>query len=165
MKIQKEKLEFKSEVEMQKELQERLDSWKQGQGRDGYILVAEGEFEYRGIIYFIKIMRYYSHTNKFTTVGRGRTSEYHAVVEHPDETNKIIDLIPNYFESEFLYHDTLHSWNDKETTEEQIETCHKLAKQDIDNLFDGEISKRIDEGIKRLEEAKKKLNQGIKKLK
>ncbi len=159
------KLEFKSEEVMQKELKERIDSHKKGQSRDGYILRAEGEFTYRGIAYLIKVLRYYNHTNKFTNIGRDRISDSHAIVEYPDETKPILDIIPSEYECEFLFHDTLHSYNDNQTMEEQVEVCHKLAKGDIDNLLDGEISKRIDEGIKRLQEIKKKLNKEVKKLK
>lgn len=159
------KLTWKPEEEMQKELKGRIESWKQGQGRDGNILSAEGKFVYKGIAYLIKVLRYYNHTDKFTNIGRDRISDSHVVVEYPDETKPILDLIPNEFESEFLYHDTLHGWNDKQTVEEQIKVCHNMAKEDIDNLLNGEISKRIDEGIKKLEEAKKKLNDEIKKIK
>lgn len=162
----KNKLIWKSEEEMKKELKERIKSYKEGQSRDGYILSAEGKFNYKGIAYLISVLRYYSHTNKFTNISRDRISDSHAVVEYPDETKPIVDLV-NGIEGvyDFLYHDTLHSWNDKQTIEEQIEVCHKWAKEDIDDLLDGEISKRIDEGIKRLEETKKKLNEGIKKVK
>ena len=158
----KNKLIWKSEEEMQEELKKRIESYKQGQSRDGNIISAKGEFIYKGIKYIIEVLRYYNHTNKFTNMGRDRISDSHAVVEYPDETKP---LIPIGFESEFLYHDTLHSWNDKQTIEEQIDVCHKWAKGDIDNLLDGEISKRIDEEIKRLEEVKKKLNDEVKKLK
>ncbi len=159
------KLIWKSEEEMQKELKEKIDSWKEGYSGDGKIISAEGKFNYRGVTYLVMVLRYYNHTNNFTTMRRERISDSYAVVEYPDETKPIVDLIPDEFEFEFLYHDTLHSWNDKQTIEEQIEICHKLAKEDIDNLFDGEISKRIDEGIKRLQEMKNKFEKGVKKLK
>lgn len=161
----KNKLVWKSEEEMQEELKKRIDSWKEGYSKDGKILSAKGKFIYRRVKYIIMVLRYYNHTNNFTTMGRDRISDSHAVVESPKETKPIIDIIPYEFESEFLYHDTLHSWNDKQTIEEQIRECHKLAKEDIDNLLDGEISKRINEGIKRLEEIKKKLELEVEKLK
>ncbi len=154
---------WKSEEEMQKELKERIASWKPGQSRDGKIVSAEGKFVYKGINYLIMVLKYYNHTNKFTTMCSSRISDSHVVVEYPDETKPILDLIANEFESEFLYHDTLHSWNDNQTTEEQIEVCHKWAKGDIDNLLGGEISKRVDEGIKRLQDIKNKLDGGVKK--
>ena len=161
------KLVWKSEIEMQKELKKKIESWKKGFSKDGYILSATGKFTYRKIVYLIKVLRYYNHTDKFTNMGN-RISDSHVVVEYPKETKPILDLIPSDFETEFLYHDTLHSHNDKQTIEEQIQECHKLAKQDIDNLLDGEISKRIDEGIKILQKVKKKLINsiyGIKKIK
>ena len=133
-------------------------------GRDGKILSAEGEFIYRNVHYLIKVLRYYNFDDGFTTLGRDRISNSHAVVEYPDKTKPIVDLIPRDFESEFLYHDTLHFWNEKQTTEQQIEVCHKWAKEDIDNLLNGEISKKIDKGIKTLQEAKDNLNKKIKKI-
>ena len=159
------KLIWVSEEDMQEELKKRIESWKEGESKDGYILFAEGKFLYIGINYLIKVLRYFNHTNKFTSMGRDRISDCHVVVEYPKETKPIIDIIPYEFQSEFLYHDTLHSWNDKQTKKEQIEVCHELAKKDIDNLINGEISKRIDEGIKRLQEIKKKLEKEVKKLK
>lgn len=160
----KNKLVWKSEKEIQEKLKERIESWKEGLSKDGYILSAEGKFIYRKIAYLIRVLRYFNHTNKFTKMNR-RISDSHVIVEYPKETEPILDLIPRDFETEFLYHDTLHAYNDKQTTEEQIEEGHKLAKRDIDNLFDGEISKRIDEGIKKLQEVKRKLNEEIKKIK
>lgn len=159
------KLVWKSEDEMQKELKERINSWKQGNSRDGKILAAENKFVYRGVAYLIKVFRYYNHTNKFIPLGSDRVSDCHAVVEYPDETKPIVDLIPNDYRFEFLYHDTLHSWNDNQTTEQQIEVCQDWAKRDIDNLLDGEISKRIDEGIKALQKAKDKLDKKSREIK
>lgn len=159
------KITYKTEEEMQKELQERIKSRKSGSGKDGYIIYGESNFTYREIVYLVRVLRYYNHTDKFTKISRDRISDCHAVVEHPDETKPIIELIPYDYSCEFLFHDTLHSYNDNQTIEEQVEECHRLAKQDIDNLLDGEISKRIDEGIKALQNVKDKLEQGVKKLK
>ncbi len=159
------KLIWKSEEEMQKELQERIKSWKQGYSRDGQIVVAEGKFLYRGINYLIKVFRYFNYGEGFTIMSKERISDCHAVVEYPDETKPIIDLIPNDYDSEFLYHDTLHSWNNKQTTEQQIEVCHDWAKEDIDDLLDGEIGKRIEKDIKALQELKNNLDKKIKEHK
>lgn len=158
------KLIWKTESKQDEELRQRIGSYEKGKSRDGYILAAEGEFDYKGIKYLIKVLRYFNHTNKFTAIGRDRISDKHCVVEYPDETKPIKDMIPSEFESEFLFHDTLHSWNDKQTIEEQIKTCHKWAKEDIDNLLNGEISKRIEEGINRLNEIRDKLNSNIIKI-
>ncbi len=163
--MEAEKLIFKSEKKMQQELRERISSRKPESGRDGYIISAEGKFTYRNVAYLIKVLRYFNHTDDFTSLGRDRVSHSHAVVEYPDETKPIVDLIPNDYGYEFLYHDTLHSNNDKQTIEEQIKECHELAKEDIDSLIDGEISKKLDEGIMSLQNLKDKLNHGIAKLK
>ena len=66
--------------------------------------------------------------------------------------------------SEFLFHDTLHSWNDKQTIEQQIEICHNWAKDDINNLLDGELGKRLDEAIKKLQEIKNNIENKIKEI-
>ena len=93
MKIGKNKLIWKSEVEMQTELKEMISSWKQGESRDGKIISAKGEFIYCGIKYLVIVLRYYNHTNKFTNMGRSRISDSHAVVEYPEETKPIVDLV------------------------------------------------------------------------
>ena len=157
-------LVWKSEKEQIKEVEEIKKTRDKDYGQDGKIVVAEGKFVYRGVAYLIKVMRYFNYREGFTTMGRDRISDCHAVVEYPDETRPIIELIPNDYSSEFLYHDTLHSWNDKQTTEQQIVVCQDWAKRDIDNLLDGEISKQIDEGIKALQEVKDKLNKKAKEI-
>lgn len=161
--MMEEKLTFKTEEEMQKELQKRIDGYKPGYSKDGFVNRANGKFVYRGIAYLVNVLRYFNHTEKFTSMGQ-RISDSHANVEYPNETKPIVDIIPSDYSYEFLYHDTNHSHNDNQTIEEQIKECHELAKRDIDNLLDGEISKQIDNGIKALQEVKDKLDQEIKKL-
>lgn len=156
------KLTFKTEEEMQTELQNRISNYKPGYSKDGFILRANGKFVYRGIAYLINVLRYFNHTEKFTSMGQ-RISDSHANVEYPDETKAIVDIIPSDYSYEFLYHDTNHSHNDNQTIEDQIKECHILAKRDIDSLLDGEISKEIDRGIKALQKVKKKLDTEIKK--
>ncbi len=154
---------WKSEEEMQKELKERIDNWKKGYSRDGYIQRAEGKFNYKGICYLIRVLRYYNHTNMFTNISGEKVSDSHVVVEYPEETKPIVDIVSGIDGVyDFLYHDTNHSHNDNQTMDEQIEECHTLAKEDIDNLLSGEISKKMNEGIKRLQEAKDKLDNVIK---
>ena len=127
-------MKFKTEEEMQKDLAERIAKWKEGFSKDGYVEKADGEFEYKGIKYLIKILRYYNHTDKFTSMS-SRVSDSHCVVEYPDELKDLVDAVKDVEEySEFLWHDTLHSYNDNMTIEEQINECHRLAKQDIDDL-------------------------------
>ena len=131
----KEELTWKLESDMQKELKNRIDSWKSGESRDGYVEAASGIFSYKGIKYLLKILRYFNHTNKFTSMSLNRISDSHCVVEYPKATEKIVDMVKQFNEySEFLYHDTLHTWNDKQTIEDQINSCHKMAKGDIDSI-------------------------------
>ncbi len=157
------KLIWKSEEEQLKELNERINNWEEGKSKDGYILCAEGCFIYKRIKYLVKVLRYYNHTNKFTSIHRERISDKHCVIEYPNETKPIVNLVSSVEGVyDFLYHDTLHSFNDKQTIEEQIKLCHKLAKDDINNLLSGEIEKKIDESIKRLQNIKRKLKEEIK---
>lgn len=152
------KLIWKTEVEMQEELKKRIDSWKQGDSKDGFVLRAKGKFVYRGIAYLINVLRYFNHTDKFVPMGRERISDSHANVEYPDETQPIVDIVSGIEDVyEFLYHDTNHSHNDNQTIEEQIKECHDLAKADIDSLLDGEISKKLDIAIDKLQEIKTKI--------
>ena len=142
-------LMFKTETEMQENLQKRIKDWKEGLSKDGYVIKAKGVFDYKGIKYLIQVLRYYNHTDKFTSMS-SRISDCHVVVEYPDETKELVEAIKGVQEfSEFLYHDTLHSWNDNQTVEQQIEECHKMAKRDIDSL--PEILKEAEKKIKKLQ--------------
>jgi hypothetical protein len=132
-------LSWKSELEMCNELNKRISNWKDGQSKDGYVLAAEGMFVYRGVAYSIFILRYFNHTNKFTTLGSERVAECHCVVEGTKDIKELIELLPEDVRSDFLWYDTLHHWNDKMSVEEQTEECHHKAKEDIDRLMDGKI--------------------------
>jgi hypothetical protein len=158
-------LKWKTEEQQYKDLAKIIKEHKSGWSKDGYVISAEGKFVYRKVAFFIKVLRYYNHEEKFKPIGSNRISEYHAVVEYPDETKPLVDLIPSDFSSEFLYHDTLHSWNDTQSIEVQIKVCEDWAKKDIDNLLEGEISKRIEEEIKRFRAIKKKIENKVRELK
>jgi hypothetical protein len=97
----------------------------------------------------------------FTPMGKNRISDCHCVVEFPEETKPIVELVQtaSEYSSEFFYHDTSHSFNDNQTVEQQIEVCHEWAKEDIDSLVDGKLAKEIDDKIARLNEVKDRLNQ------
>jgi len=152
-------LVWKSEQEQIKELEEIKKTRDKNQGQDGNIVVAEGKFIYRCIAYLIKVMRYFNYRDGFTIMTKYRISDCHAVIEYPEETSPIIYLIPNDYSNDFLYHNTLHSCNDEQTTGKQIEVCHDWAKKDIDSLLDGKISEQIDKNIKSLQELKDKLDK------
>lgn len=152
-------LKWIPEEEQQKELKKRIDEWKTGYSKDGYVLSAEGTFTYRGIAYLIRVLRYYNHTDKFCAMGK-RISDKHVVVEWPDQTKEIVEFAHSVNEySEFLYHDTLHTYNDNQTVEEQIQYAHKLAKEDIDGLLSDEYTAILDNKIKRLTELKQQLKE------
>lgn len=105
-------------------------------GRDGLLQLGRKKFIYKGINYEIAIIRYYTlKPIAFKRMGSERITDCHAVVEYPKETESLRNLIHKLDEySEFLYHDTLHRRNDKQTIEEQIEICHRMAKADINSI-------------------------------
>jgi hypothetical protein len=155
---------WRSEDEQKKDLKQHIEGWKQGYSKDGYVNCAEGKFQYKGIFYLIKVLRYFNHTNKFCCMG-SRISDKHVIVEYPDETKELRDLLGKidfvYSYSEFLYHDTLYSYCDNLTIEQQIAECHRFAKKDIDQLKS--ISAEIKAKIKEIKETNRKIKEILKK--
>jgi hypothetical protein len=159
-------LSWKTERHNDDELKKKKESFKtfhEGQSKDGFILVAEGEYSYRYILYTIKVFRYYTIDKGFIPMSIRKTRE-HAVVEYPEETKKIIDLLSEISDeyNEFLFYDTLHSWNEKQSIQEQIDECHSHAKGDIDKIISGDIYKEIDKKIQTLMDRKEKLMIAVK---
>ena len=152
--IWKPETEMNQQLERRK-LERRKKEWKQGESRDGNILYAEGLFEYKGILYAIKVLKYYTLDKGFKPLCSSRKSECHAVVEYPKCTEPIaqwMNKIDIY--NEFLYHDTLHAYNDCQTCDEQIEEAHTMAKRDIDYLFGKEVIRTIDAQLQELRKIK-----------
>lgn len=152
---------LKSEEEQLNDLEER----KQNQdrkiyGRDGKIIAGEKKFVYKKIEYLVKVLRYYNLDDGFTKLGNRLTS-FHAVVEPTEksqELKSVIDKIDDW--SEFLYHDTLHSWNDKQDLDEQIQECHRLARKDI-NRLGTHYFKLIEDRIQKLINIKTELRSSV----
>lgn len=135
------KIVYKTGAEMQKEFQQKRMEYKKHKianpraCADGFITKGEGIFEYNRVEYIIKVLRYYNQRAGFAPMCSGRVCDCHCVVEYTNNMEKINKMLNelgiNY---EFLWHDTLHTCNDKQTEEQQIEECHRLAQRDIDNL-------------------------------
>jgi hypothetical protein len=154
---------WKTEGEIEREVAEYKSKWKEDLSRDGMVEVATGKFEYKGVFYLVKVLRYFTFDKGFTPMGR-RICNSHAVVEYPEETRELDALMSELNEvSEFLYHDTLHSRNDKQNIQEQINECHYLAKQDIDNILPTFKEWKLRD--KFLQEKAKKILSKYKKLK
>jgi hypothetical protein len=147
-------MELRTEEKMRADFNKRILEWKQGESRDGYVSGGEEIVEYKGFRYIIKVLRYYSLNEGFKPIHHSRTCEYHAVVEYPEDMEEMVRLVKGLesWGSDFLYHDTLHSFNDLMSLQEQIDCCHKWAKQDIDGL-----PEKINSKLKELEELKEKL--------
>ena len=156
------KLIWKSEEEQQEELKKRISEWKEGFSKDGFIECAKGIFVYKKIEYSLIIHRYYNHTNRFCSMNSQNISDKIILIEPTDkseELRKIVRLVDEY--SDFLWHDTMHTWNETQTTEELIEGGHKLAKKDIDNFFNNNYEKILDKKIEELYILKNKLKKVV----
>ena len=124
-----------SEQEQNQQLEAIKKRWKISQGRDGFMHVAEGTFKYKGINYIIKVARYYTLDTGFMPMLH-KKSDMHAMVEFSDETKELSKVVSVLLPmTDFLYHDTLHSWADNWTIEEQIANCHEQAHSDINLVF------------------------------
>ena len=124
----------KTEEEQLKELKIKKKYWKKGYSKDGFIEIWRKKYKYKGIAFELAILRYYDlTTNKFKPINN-RKCDKHCVVEYPEETKKLKNKIDELEYNEFLYHDTLHSWNDKQTLNEQLQYAYITAIEDINNI-------------------------------
>jgi len=144
------------EEEQLRILDERRKNWKYPESRDGFIETWRRKFTYKGIAFELAILRYYDLDNGFRPLGH-RISDRHVVVEYPKETEPLVKKLEMLGIEEFLWHDTLHSCNDKQTLPEQLREAYNLAIEDIEGL-----PKRLDEIIAELKE-KIKLVEELKK--
>lgn len=166
-------LVWKSEDEMWKELDtECITRDREKYGNDGVMKVATGTFEYKRVKYVVNVMRYYvldirKVTGNIPTIRPAefrpmgfRSSEYFANLEYSDETKLIRDIVKQIRDdSEFLWFDSLHSYCDKMTTEEQIEEMHRKARADIDSLET--LNNEIDIKIRELEVVKQQVRDAL----
>lgn len=106
-------------------------------GMDGYISVGSVDVLYRGIPYYVAVLRYYSLNDVDKWI---REPKYHAVVEHPKINDRIMEIVKHFDGyTEFLYHDTLHAGQEHYTLEQHIQTSQDEAESDIDWLLDKAI--------------------------
>lgn len=158
-------LVWKSEDEQRADLIKQESRDRNIWGNDGHIQAATGLFEYKGIKYEINVLRYYilnSHGRPtgFCPMG-SRKSEYFANLEYPEETKSIVEVVKliREYSSSFLYNDSLHSYADYMDVDEQIESMHKRAREDIDSLQT--LDEEIDTKIKALEAVKQQVREKI----
>ena len=114
-------------------LEEKRKNWKYPESRDGFIETWRRKFTHKGIVFELAILRYYDLDTGFRPLGN-RISDRHVVVEYPKETEPLVKKLESLGIEEFLWHDTLHSWNDKQTLPEQLKEAYELAINDINNL-------------------------------
>ena len=144
------------EEEQSRRLEERRREWHPLLSRDGYIETWRRKFIHKGIAFELAILRYYTLDDGFTTM-YGRVSDRHVVVEYPEETKPLVKMLEELGVEDFLWHDTLRSWNDRQTLPEQLEEAYRLAISDIDGL-----PKLLDEVIANLKK-KLKLAEDLKR--
>lgn len=128
-------------------------------GRDGNIVVYEERFEYKGIPYIIKILRYFQIGVRLHEMrGLNKIGKF-AVLEYSEEIAelaKFLNELPSEFTGiyDWLWRDTLHFGQEDWTLKQMVEQMHREAKECIDAL--PEIKRRLEEKftsvIKRLNE-------------
>lgn len=117
-------------------------------GRDGIVSVWRQTYFYRGIKFDIALNRYYVLGVPLSEIkGMNRQARWF-VLEYPENDQKTIELYRQIHEddSEFLYKDTLQSWNENDTLEQMFYKMVKAAKLDINEFLDhseSEIDARI----------------------
>jgi len=123
------------EKEQLAKLEERRTQWKEGQTKDGYIVTWEKQFTHHGVVFCIKILRYYVLDKTGFQPMSYRLSDKHAVVEYPEATKPLANLVGELdISSEFLWSDTLHSCYDHTSLEEQLQGIYEAVLRDIERL-------------------------------
>jgi len=121
------------EEEQLKILEERRRKWKPDESLDGFIETWRKTFTYKGIKFQLAILRYYDLDDGFRPMLR-RISDRHVVVEYPKSTQSLANFLRSLGWNNFLWYDTLHSWNDTQTLEEQLDEAYEYAIKCIDDL-------------------------------
>ena len=125
--------EFKSKIDVEMKTRD-IEKY----GRDGVFVIYEEKFSHNRIPYSIKILRYYQIGVPLSEIrGMNHLGKW-AVLEYPAEIKELAEFIHDN-ESllscyEWLYQDTLHNWNDKQTLLEMVDAMHGAAKEDIEEL-------------------------------
>jgi len=109
-------------------------------GRDGIFKVYEERYTYKGVPYFIKILRYYQLGVPLNEIRGMNNLGKWAVLEHPSELKEFATFLSQIEQLtglyEFLYADTLHSGQENWTLKQMVKEMHRQAKEDIDQLPD-----------------------------
>jgi hypothetical protein len=128
-------------------------------GRDGYFYVYTELGLYKGVPYAVKICRYFQIGVPLNeTRGMNRLGRW-AVLESVPETKPLSDLVSTLpypiGNSEWMWRDTLHTHNDKQTLRQMVDEMHQYAREDIDEL---------DTLWKRMEDYMKEISDKIEKI-
>jgi len=157
-------IKWKTEEQQQKELSARIANRKEGEGCDGFILIGKEKVTYRWVSYYVMALRYYDHTNQFCVMGshiNRKAGDTHFIVETTKQSQKLREKIRLFIDeySDFLWHDTLNTWNEQQTLQEQLDWVNEKAREDIDILYGKTIKKEVERKIKSLEGVLKALEE------
>jgi len=95
--------------------------------------VWQHTYEYRGIKFDIKMLRY---VDTAGNIGMNRYGKWF-VLEHPEETSRIARLVEEVNDyTDFLYSDTLHIWNNDQSLVEMFYEMVDQGKKDVDWFLD-----------------------------
>ena len=159
-----------SDADFQKKIDEEAEKRK-GQmkkyGRDGNVQVYEELFHYKGIPYWIRIVRYYQIGVPLNQIkGMNWLSKW-AVLEHPDELKPLAEFIDDTERVtglyEWMYRDTLHCGQENWTLKQMVEQMHREAKQCIDAIptIRDKLTEYYEDKIERLEAVQKLMNDSL----
>ena len=111
-------------------------------GRDGLITVWERVFDYRGFQFKVGVNRYFVIGVPLPEMkGMNHLGKW-AVLEYPkdermDKIGSFIGIHNSFLNRyDFLYRDTLHTWNDTQSLKQMVEEMIRIGKQDIDWWID-----------------------------
>lgn len=128
-------------------------------GRDGYFYVYTELALYKGIPYAVKICRYFQIGVPLNEIHGMNSLGKWAVLESVPETRPLSDLVSTLpypiGNSEWMWRDTLHTHNDKQTLKQMVDEMHQYAREDIDEL---------DTIWKRMEDYMKGISDNIEKI-
>lgn len=106
-------------------------------GRDGSIEVWERTVKYRKLAFLLKVIRYYQIGVPLNEIsGMNKIGKW-VVLEYPDAMKGIVDFVQTDMgKSEFLWQDTLHTWNDGQSLKNMVKVMKHFGKCDIDWWLD-----------------------------
>lgn len=129
-------------------------------GRDGLVNVYEEQFEYKGVPYIIKIVRYYQIGVPLEKISGMNDIAKYAVLEYPPGLKELAEFLSSDVVREltgvyeFLWRDTVHAGQEHWTLKQMVKQMHTEARECIDQLpkIKGIIQKKFQEVTEKLDQ-------------